>query len=101
MMRVSFKKTYSRMTLAVDNNKRADTRSRIHRPSLLKEEKYKSTDVTSAPYKIVLRAKPASKGPNEIPATVSMLDTTKVCRSAPSSDDGLRDRENAATFSYE
>jgi hypothetical protein len=37
----------------------------------------------------------------EIPATVSMLDTTKVCRSAPSSDDGLRDRENAATFSYE
>lgn len=37
-----------------------------HIAHLLKEEKYKSTDVTSAPYKIVLRAKPTSKGPNLI-----------------------------------
>lgn len=98
IMRVSFKKTYSRMTSAVHKNKRVDTRSRIHAPSLLKEEKYKSTDVTSAPYKIVLRAKPTSKGPNEMPATVSgMLDTTNVCCSAPSSDEGAK---RLGKFSY-
>jgi hypothetical protein len=31
---------------------------------LLKEEKYMSAEVTNPPYKIVLRAKPTSNGPN-------------------------------------
>jgi hypothetical protein len=81
----------------------------------LNEEKYKSIDVTRAPYKIALRAKPTSKGPNliectgktsryltnlktyEMPATVSMLNTTTVCCSAPSSDEGAK---KLGKFSY-
>lgn len=85
-----------------------------HIAHLLKEEKYKSTDVTSAPYKIVLRAKPTSKGPNliecagktsryptnfktyEMPATVSgILDATNVCFQLLQEMRGLRDWENS------